>query len=61
MSLKNKEVCGQRTQTIEQTHESIDKRQIRTFRRTDKDPKRKGVFRRPWPKHKEEQTLKRLQ
>ena len=42
-----KEICGQRTQAIMQTHESIDKWQIRMiFGQTEMDPKRKGVTRR---------------
>ena len=43
-----KGVCGQRIQAIDQTHKSINKRQIRMFRQTDVDPSRKSVIRRPW-------------
>ena len=42
-----KEVCGQRTKAIKQTHESIGKWQARMmFGRTDMDPEGKGVTRR---------------
>ena len=45
---QKKEVCGQHTQATEQPHESTDKCKIRMFRRSDIDPRNKGIIRRPW-------------